>query len=421
MKILYLYPFPLWGNGSGAFLRELTSELVKRGHEIAIVAPDYRKLPGIKHYVVNPPQPGVFVSHPEWPKAKRYSEMNGKELGEIYNSYLKTSIEAVADFEPEIIHVFHTAFLPGIARVLKILFGIKFIITTHGSDLSYLENDRRLIGLINDANRVVRYITAVSESTKRRYLEMFGVKLRRKTKVIMGGVNMANYTRNPRKREEINKKYGLDGKKVVLFTGRLTENKGVKYLIRAAKDIKGTILIVGDGDEKENLEKLIKSERIKNVIMGGYINPSKASLFHEFYERADVYVSPSVWEEPLGLTILEAMAAGTPVVATKKGGIVSVIKEGENGFFIRARNSKQIADTVNMLLENDELRAKVSENARRTIVENFTWHKIASQFEEIYKSFTYSTREYLEVVRGKNPKLSSFMRSMNQVLRKNNK
>ena len=344
--------------------------------------------------------------------------MNGKELGDIYNAYLKTSIGAVADFEPEIIHVFHTAFLPGIARLLKILFGIKFIITTHGSDLSYLETDRRFMGLINDANRVARYITAVSEPTKRKYLKMFGAKLRHKTKVIMGGVNMANYTRNPEKRAEIDAKFGLKDKKVVLFTGRLTENKGVKYLIRAAKDIKGTVLILGGGAEKEKLENLIKAEKIKNVIMGGYINPAKASLFHEFYERADVYVSPSVWEEPLGLTILEAMAAGTPVVATKKGGIVSVIKEGENGFFVRARNSKQIAETVNMLLVNDELRVKVSENARKTIENNFTWQKIASQFEEIYKSFTYSTREYLEVVRGKNPKLSNIMRSMQQVLRK---
>ena len=71
-----------------------------------------------------------------------------------------------------------------------------------------------------------------------------------------------------------------------------------------------------------------------------------------------------------------------------------------------------------MLLVNDELRVKVSENARKTIENNFTWQKIASQFEEIYKSFTYSTREYLEVVRGKNPKLSNIMRSMQQVLRK---
>jgi len=400
MRILFLYPFPLWGNGSGSFLRELAWELVNRNHKIAVVAPDKRKLTGVKHYVVNSSQNGVFTGHPEWPKAKRFSDMNGKELGDIYVKYLQVSIDAVSDFNPEIIHVFHTAFLPGVARVLKILFGIKFIITTHGSDLEYLATDRRFIGLINDANRVVRYITAVSEFTKQNYLDMFGINLKYKTKVIMGGVKISDYKKNEQKIKEINKKYNIDGKKVVLFTGRLTENKGVKYLVNAAKYIKGTILIVGGGSEKENLEKLIKSENIKNVILIGYVSPEKSDLFHAFYERADVYVSPSVWEEPLGLTILEAMAAGTPVVATKKGGIVSVIKDGENGFFIRARNSKQIAETVNRLLLNDELREKISKNAAKTILDNFTWEKIATQFEDIYKKFTYSTNEYNKIVKG---------------------
>jgi glycosyltransferase involved in cell wall biosynthesis len=421
MRILFLYPFPFWGNGSGAFLRELTSQLVKRGDEIAIVAPDKRKLPGIKHFVANPPQNGVFLSHPEWPNAKKFSDMNGRELGEIYSSYLKTSIEAVDAFNPEIIHVFHTAFLPGIARVLKILYGIKFIITTHGSDLEYLEKDRRFIGLINDANRVARNITAVSEFTKRQYLGMFGENLEHKTKVIMGGVDISNFKKDERKIETINKKYNLTGKKVVLFTGRLTKSKGVEYLVRAAKEINGIVLIVGGGQDKANLENLIKSLDLKNVIMIGYIKPDQSGIFHAFYERADVYVSPSVWEEPLGLTILEAMAAGTPVVATRKGGIVSVINDGENGFFIRARNSKQMAEVVNKLLADDDLRKRISANARKTILENFTWEKIAGQFEDIYKKFSYSTSEYLSVVRGKNPQLSDFMRSMNQILRKSPK
>lgn len=421
MKILYLYPFPLWGNGSGAFLRELTLELVKRGHEIAIVAPDKRKLPGIKHYMVKPPQPGVFVSHPEWQNAKKYSDMNGQELGQIYTSYLKSSIDAVSDFNPEIIHVFHTAFLPGIARIIKILFGIKFIITTHGSDLEYLEKDRRLIGMINDANRVVRYVTAVSEYTKNRYIKMFGPHLKHKTKVIMGGVRISNYKKDEQKIKEINKKFNLDGKKVVLFTGRLSVNKGVKYLVNAAKEIQGTVLIVGGGSEKENLENLIKSGNIKNVIMVGYLSPEKSDLFHAFYERANVYVSPSVWEEPLGLTILEAMAAGTPVVATKKGGMVSIIRDGENGFFIRARNSKEIAEKVNMLLANDALREQAANRARKTVEEKFTWEKIAGQFEEIYKKFTYSTSEYTALVKGVGQNGNNMRLSVNKILRKQQK
>lgn len=419
MRILFLYMFPLWGNGSGSFLRELTAELVKRGHAIAIVAPDKRKFSGVTHYVVNPPQSGVFVGHPELPNAKKFEEMNGREIGEIYASYFKTAMEAVSDFNPEIIHVFHTVFLPGIARLIKILFGIKFIITTHGSDLNYLSRDRRLIGLINDANQVARFITANSEFTRQWYLDMFGNSLKRKSSVIMGGVNLSNYKRDPEEIMLINKKYNLFGKKVVLFTGRLTKNKGVIYLVRAAASINGMVLIVGDGPERPILEQEIKKRGLTNVVLAGYINPTNLRFFHAFYERADVYVSPSVWEEPLGLTILEAMAAHAPVVATKKGGVVSLIKNGVNGFFIRPRNSKQIEETINMLLENDALRKKVADEAYKTVVEKFTWEKIADQFEAIYKQFRYSTSEYLARVKGTSPQPFGIMGSLNQFFGRN--
>lgn len=414
MRIMFLYMFPLYGNGSGVYLQELVAELIKRGHKIAIVSPDKRKLPGAIHYVVNPPQMGVFIGHPELPNGKKFEDMNGKELGDIFNSYLKTTIDAVNDFQPEIIHVFHTAFLPGIARIIKVLFGIKFVITTHGSDLSYLTKDRRFSGLINDANKLATCITANSGFTRRWYLQMFGQNLKRKTSIIMGGVNIENYRQDPEEIKVINQKYGLEGKKVVLFTGRLTEVKGVIYLVRAASAIKGTVLIVGDGPERKKLEEEVKKRNLKNVVLAGYINPKNERFFHAFYERADVYVSPSVWEEPLGLTILEAMAAHTPVVATKKGGVIYMVKDKINGFLIRSRNSKQISETVNMLLENDALREKIGEEAYRTVLENFTWSKRADKFEKIYKEFKYSTTEYLNRVKGTNPQLANFLRTINK-------
>lgn len=415
MRILFLYMFPLWGNGSGSYLRALSRELVKRGHDIAIVAPDKRALIGVKHYVVNPPQMGVFAGHPELPNAKKFEDMGGRELGEIYTSYLKTTIQAVADFNPEIIHVFHTAFLPGIARVIKIFFGIKFIITTHGSDLNYLIKDRRFLGLINDANKVARFITANSDFTRKWYLSIFGDYLRHKSTIIMGGVSLEDYKKDPEEIRIINKKYGLEDKKVILFTGRLTKNKGVYYLIKSAPFINGTVVIVGDGPERKALEEEIRKNKIKNVIMAGYIPTGGKRLFHAFYERADVYVCPSIWNEPLGLTILEAMAAHTPVVATKRGGVVSIIKDNVNGFLINSRNSKQIVDTVNMLLAKDDLRQEIGNNAYKTILEHFTWEKIAGEFEKIYRKFKYSTSEYLARVKGTDPELFNFMRSMNKL------
>jgi len=401
--------FPLWGNGSGAWLRQLASHLVERGHDVAIVAPEKRKLHGVKHYRVRPPQMGVFVGNPELKDIKKYEDMNGVELGNIYTEYVNTTLAAVREFQPEILHVFHTAFLPPVARIAKVLYGIKFIITTHGSDLHYLSRDRRLIGLINDANKVARFITANSTFTRKWYLDMFGHDLSYKTRTIPGGVNLGDFSRvSSYEIEKLNRKYQLNNDRVVLFTGRLTVHKGVEYLIKAAKDIKGTVLILGDGPERPFLEKLINDYKLKNVRLLRYMKPDEELDFHAFYKRADVYVAPSVWKEPLGLVILESMAAACPVIATKTGGIGSIIKDGVNGFLVRPRDSKAIAEKVNMLLADEELRKKMAKKAQESVKDKFTWDKITTRFENMYKKFRYTTREYLREVKGIQKKLSMY-------------
>ncbi len=404
MKILFLYMFPLWGNGSGAMLRDLTRELVKNGHEVGIVAPEKRKFNGAKIYTVTPAQMGVFVGNPELPGAKKYEEMNGKELVEIYTTYLETTVHAVREFQPEIVHAFHTAFLPPVARIIKVLYGLKFIITTHGSDLHYLQRDRRLHGLIYDAVRVSQFITANSNFTRTWFLKMFGKQFSYKTRTIPGGVNLLDFSNaNDEVLAKIDKKYNLIGKKVVLFTGRLTVHKGVDYLIMAARKIKGEVLILGDGPERPYLEELIRKYKLTNTHILGYMKPSEGIKYREFYRRADVYVAPSVWDEPLGLVILEAMASGTPVIVTRKGGITSIVKDEYNGFIVRARNSQEIADKVNLLLEDEKLRLRMAQKARKTIEEKFTWEVIAGKFEHYYSKFRYSSKEYfktLQAMRG---------------------
>lgn len=414
MRILFLYMFPLWGNGSASYLRALSKELVKRGHSVGIILPDKRQLPGVKSYVVTPPQMGVFLGHPELPNSKKLSDMKGQELGNLLVSYLKTAVDAVADFNPEIIHVFHTAFLPPVGRILKLLFGIRIIITSHGSDLHYLAEDRRLIGLIKDANRYASAITANSYFTKKLYLEMFGKGLRRKIKVIPGGVNLEQFAEtNDTKRyaEELDKKYHLKDKKVVLFTGRLIRSKGIHYLIKAAPKINGTIVIVGDGPERKVLEEEIKKKRLKNVIFAGYIGDK--GYLQAFYQLADVYVSPTVWEG-FGLTLLEAMATRLPVIASNKGGIVSIIEDKVNGFLVSSRNPKEIADKVNLLFSDDNLRQKLGDQAYKTVVEKFTWERITDQFEALYKQYAFTTSEYLKVVKGEDSKAKHILNAFNR-------
>lgn len=386
LRVLYLYMFPLWGNGSGAWLRELAVRIAKRRHfKVAILSPDKRELPGCKHYIVKLQQMGVFVGNPELKGVKRFEDMCGKELSDIYTSYLKKSVRAIEDFDPDIVHCFHTAWLPPVARAIKAFYGKKFIITTHGSDLHYLERDKRLADLVKDATKVCSYITANSTFTRNWFLKMFGRDLSYKTRTIPGGVNL---TRTNGMVDKIDKEYNLKGKKVVIFTGRLTVHKGVEYLIKAARKIDGEVLILGDGPERKYLESLIKQYDLKNVKILGYFKSEDRDILDAFYKRADVYVAPSVWDEPLGLVILEAMAQETPVIVTRKGGIMSVVKDGVNGYLVRPRNSTEIAKKVNKLLADNDLRKRMGERAKQTVIDRFTWDKVTERFERLYEKFS---------------------------------
>jgi len=383
MKILYLQTFPLYGSGSGTYARELAREVAKK-HEVAMVVPDSREIPGVKMYQVRLPVKISFTGHPEWPDSKLYAKVGGEDLSSNYLSYFQEIVKAVNDFKPDIIHVHHLMPLPWIARFIKIAYKLNFMVTVHGSELPTLENDKRYPFLTIEALRKAVRIIPNSFWTKEWMEKVLGIEFRDKIRVIPGGVDINEFKRVPT--ADIDAKYNLKGKKVVIFAGKLTPYKGVKYLIYAAKKINAEVLILGDGSERENLEKIVLEEKIKNVRFLGHLKDDTDFLV-KFYSRADVFVAPSVWDEPLGLVILEAMACQTPVVVTRKGGIPLAVKDGKNGLFIAPRNSNDIVEKVNYLLQNDEKRLKMGQKAREIAVEKFSWKIIAQRFIEKYEKF----------------------------------
>lgn len=382
MKILYLQMFPLHGSGSGTYARELAREVAK-AHQVAMVVPDKRTIPGVKMYPVSLPVKISFTGHPEWPDSKLYTKVGGRDLSLNYISYFKAVVNAVDDFQPDIIHVHHLMPFTWITRFIKIAYGLNFLVTVHGSELPTLENDKRYPYLTAEALRKAVRIVPNSFWTKEWMRDIFGNEFDNKIRVIPGGIDLTAF---PETMDvgEMDVKYNLQGKRLVLFCGKLTKYKGVKYLIQAAKRINAIIGIVGDGPERKNLQLLAKDLRADNVKFWGHMDNHDLI---KLYYRADVSVIPSVWDEPLGLVVLEAMAAKTPVVVTRKGGIPLMVKDGVNGLFVRPRNSKEIVEKVNILLENDNLREKMGAKARQTVIERFTWTKIAQKFEDKYLKF----------------------------------
>lgn len=382
MRILYLQTFPLFGSGSGTYARELAKEVAKR-HEVAMVVPDKREIKGVKMYFVDLPVKIAFTGHPEWPDSKLYTKVGGHDLSSNYLSYFKVIIQAVEDFKPDIIHVHHLMPLTWIARFIKIAYGLNFIVTVHGSELPTLEKDKRYPYLTAEALRKAVRIVPNSFWTRDWTERVLGTNFKRQMRVVPGGIDLDLFPAEMSVKD-VNKRYNLSDEKIVMFSGKLTKYKGVKYLIQAAKKINGVIIITGDGPERANLEKLVKDLGISNVRFLGFIgNHDLIALYY----RAEVCVVPSVWDEPLGLVVLEAMATKTPVVVTRKGGIPLMVKDGYNGFFVRPRNSREIAEKVNLLLSNEALRRKMGEKARQTVIERFTWPKIAGRFENMYQEF----------------------------------
>ncbi|OGK13770.1 hypothetical protein A3A93_05515 [Candidatus Roizmanbacteria bacterium RIFCSPLOWO2_01_FULL_38_12] len=383
LKILYLLVFPFYGSGSGTYARYL-AKTVNKKHKVAVVCPDDRPINGVKLYPLKMPFRVAFTGHPEWPNCKLYSDISNRDILRIHEAFMESAVNAVEDFKPDIIHVHHAYPFSWASRFIKSVYQIPYIVTVHGSELPTAQKNKRYIALTIDALRKAKRIVPNSKYTKDWTLKVFGTEFKKNMRVIPGGVDIERFVRVDTK--SIDKELDIKGKKVVLFSGKLTKYKGVEYLVKAAKKIHGEILIVGDGKEKKNLMNIAKTNKINNVRFWGHVGKNTRKLV-QLYSRADVFVAPSIWDEPLGLVILEAMACETPVVVTRKGGIPLAVKEGKNGLFIRPRNVNNLAATVNKLLDDDALRAKMGKKAREIAVKKFSWEIIADKFIHMYERF----------------------------------
>ncbi|MFH0749818.1 MAG: glycosyltransferase family 4 protein, partial [Candidatus Gottesmanbacteria bacterium] len=350
MKILYLQTFPFWGSGSGTYARHLASEIGKT-NKVAIVAPDDRPVDRAKLYSVHLPFPVAFTGHPEWPDCKLYTQLTNLELTAIYKTFLDATLAAVEDFKPDIIHVHHAFPLTWAAAYVKDLYGINFVTTIHGSELPTIDKDKRYGRATYYAMYRTRKVIPNSGYTRDWFVRCFHGYFHEKCRVIPGGVNIDKFVYSDSGWKTIDKELHLNGKPTVLFAGKLTKYKGVEFLVGAAKKIHGDIIILGDGPEKTRLMEKANVMGATNIHWIGHQGAGIKKLV-PYYSRADVFVAPSVWDEPLGLVILEAMSCNTPVVVTRKGGIPLAVKEGVNGLFIRARNSSDIVEKVNYLLDN---------------------------------------------------------------------
>ena len=268
-----------------------------------------------------------------------------------------------------------------IGAVLKKIFGKPLMVTIHGSDLFPLKNlfFRKLQEFtVKNAD----IVTINSPAAKKELLDRFSI-YEEKIFLIPMGINTKLFRNKNRKNNGKAKK--------ILFVGRLNDQKGLDYLIIAMRKISkkepnARLLIIGEGEYKSYLHQLAGNEEVSDRVEFMGAKPHN-ELVH-YYQSCDILVLPSLSNktgtESLGLVLIEGMACGLPVVGTRVGGIPSIINNRENGILVEQKNSDELADAINFLLDHPKESKRMGINASNFARNNFSWDKVSGQFNELY-------------------------------------
>jgi len=174
----------------------------------------------------------------------------------------------------------------------------------------------------------------------------------------------------------------------VLFAASLArgqEHKGLKTLLDAIKILKEEfsnikLIVAGDGDLKNKYESYAKQNNLKASVE--FRGKLQGQELPEAYRKANLFALPTA-SDSQPLVILEAMAAGLPIVSTRIGGIPNMIEDGEEGFLIEPHNPQVLANKIGELLRDPQLREKFSEAARERAIKDFSWQKRMEKYNEI--------------------------------------
>lgn len=219
-------------------------------------------------------------------------------------------------------------------------------------------------------------LIVVSE-TARREAE---IAIPRKYQKIPIGVDLSKFSQKVESLDQY-----LDGKINIVSIGRFEKRKGQSYLIKAFAKIRNDkenirLILVGDGPERKNLEKLVKKLKLKNnVIFEGYVSEK---LKPGYYASADLCVFPAIYGESFGVVLIESMASGKPTIAFANEGYKCILKSLPE-LLVENKKVDKLALKINTFLENEELRKEYGRKCLKE-AQKFKWDEIGKQVLDIY-------------------------------------
>jgi glycosyltransferase involved in cell wall biosynthesis len=269
-----------------------------------------------------------------------------------------------------------------VGAVVARWFGLPHVITVHGSDVLALRGPL--------LNRIKRWtlqqadaITVNSSQTHEAVLGL-GAPTHRVERLPMG--ISTHGAPNTSRITSIRERYGHEDGPLLAFVGRLVEEKGVGDLIEAIAIIQQQIpsvraMLVGAGQEHERFEQKVRTLGLEDkVAFVGWVDPVEVP---DYLAAADMLIGPS-WLEAQGLTFLEAMFVGTPVIATRTGGIVDIVKHEETGLLVQQRQPDQIAEAVWRLYGDPDLSKRIASAGASLAGTHYTWSVCAQRFSDLF-------------------------------------
>ncbi|HEY7525056.1 MAG TPA: glycosyltransferase family 4 protein [Candidatus Limnocylindrales bacterium] len=354
----YVYPLP---GGVTEHVHYLYENLRLRGHDVRIITSSHGLQRSSEGDVV---RIGKGFSMPA------NGSVGTITLSPRFLSQVRDTLEAE---QFDLLH-FHEPFVPFLSPIVLRLSTSVNVATFHaygGWSPAYEFGSRVLQGYANRLHGRIAVSAAARHFIDRYFPGDY--------KVIPNGVDVERYRRAvPIARWQ-------DGTRNVLFVGRLEPRKGLLELLKAFRILRKTgcqcrLLVVGSGPQEREARRYVLTRRLRGVeFLGRVSDREKAQLF----KTADVYVSPATGRESFGIVLLEAMAAGTPVVCSDIHGYKGVVRRGREGLLVPPRKPKAIAGAIGRLLADDELRAQMAESGQER-AEDFSWSRVTGKVDDYY-------------------------------------
>ncbi|MBT4277471.1 glycosyltransferase [Candidatus Falkowbacteria bacterium] len=238
------------------------------------------------------------------------------------------------------------------------------------------------------------YLQAISN-----YLASWGkgMGFKGELKLVPNAVNTAHFSQeyNEEELNELKKELGKkDNDKYVITTSRLVLKNAVDDVIKSLQYLPDNIkfLVLGDGPDKEKLDKLVEKLKVKDRVK--FLGLVDHKVMPKYLKASDIFIRASL-SEGFGNSFIEAMAAEIPVIATQEGGIADFLFDSEKnpnkkstGWAVNKRDPKGIAQAIKKILDNQEQTKKTVENAKKMAFEKYDWNIIAKDMEGIFKKIT---------------------------------